>query len=591
MRETDTEPSRPAPYWRNWAELFEVIKLLRGPIVVSIAASAILFAPDQIREIYRIDAADRNWRDIGTGMVALAVMCTCFWWVSFRITHSLGRRQHPETRPGRILMATLPGVIAALPLFAAGFGLLASLTESNLQPDPTSPWAGKAEEISAQMAIGLKTGAGVFFVVAAMVLIATHIDRLVSVAVGFERRVQDSPRSFFSIYGFLVSLAIVIGATAAVIASPVTLPTVIGTLPLVALFFIALALMAGHLTFWHEWTRLPFFALLGIAALGFSALDLNDNHEIAAVTDPTKVASDADRNAILGDSWDSFAAWYKARPNRDQFKTTYPVYIVAAQGGGIYAAYHAAVLLARLQDLCPEFRNHLFAISSVSGGSLGAAVFASTVKALAAKPNAPASPDPFDEHLPCPSMEPSEVGDTPDVQGGPHEEAVNKILRLRLPLTVGGRHPVSRFHAAFPVVSYSHIRPRPLARAGLRGQLDSRGACRAKSIRRKRAQGMVADRARTGAADQYDRVRFRAQGCCRSVQHRRPKAGPQLSAAGHVDGQAAAALPRPRNIAQHCCRPQRALPVADASRLADDGLLRCLVWRADQDTPRRWRVF
>ena len=326
---------------------------------------------------------------------------------------------------------------------------------------PTSPWAGKAEEISAQMAIGLKTGAGVFFVVAAMVLIATHIDRLVSVAAAFERRVKDSPRSFFSIYGFLVTLAIVIGATTAVIASPVTLPTVIGTLPLVAFFFIALALMAGHLTFWHEWTRLPFFALLGIAALGFSALDLNDNHEIAAVTDPTKVASDADRNAILGDSWDSFAAWYKARPNRDQFKTTYPVYIVAAQGGGIYAAYHAAVLLARLQDLCPEFRNHLFAISSVSGGSLGAAVFASTVKALAAKPNAPASPDPFHEDLPCPSMEPSEVGPTPDVQGGPHEEAVNKIFAFDFlsPLVAGTLFPdfTQRF-LWFPIPMFDRAR-------------------------------------------------------------------------------------------------------------------------------------
>jgi hypothetical protein len=54
---------------------------------------------------------------------------------------------------------------------------------------------------------------------------------------------------------------------------------------------------------------------------------------------------------------------------------TYPVYVVAAEGGGIYAAFRTAIFLAALQDVCPRFSHHLFAISSVSGGSVGAAVF------------------------------------------------------------------------------------------------------------------------------------------------------------------------------------------------------------------------
>ena len=36
-------------------------------------------------------------------------------------------------------------------------------------------------------------------------------------------------------------------------------------------------------------------------------------------------------------------------------------------------------MLARIQDLCPSFAHHVFTISSVSGGSLGAAVFAGLV--------------------------------------------------------------------------------------------------------------------------------------------------------------------------------------------------------------------
>ena len=59
----------------------------------------------------------------------------------------------------------------------------------------------------------------------------------------------------------------------------------------------------------------------------------------------------------------------------------------------MYAAYHPALSLARLTDQCPEFAHHLFGISSVSGGSLGAAVFAELLRALpATAPNDPASP-------------------------------------------------------------------------------------------------------------------------------------------------------------------------------------------------------
>jgi hypothetical protein len=67
---------------------------------------------------------------------------------------------------------------------------------------------------------------------------------------------------------------------------------------------------------------------------------------------------------------------------------TYPVFIVTAQGGGIYAAYNAAVFLSRMEDLCPDFHNHVFAISSVSGGSIGAAAFAAALDAGGASPPA-----------------------------------------------------------------------------------------------------------------------------------------------------------------------------------------------------------
>ena len=84
----------------------------------------------------------------------------------------------------------------------------------------------------------------------------------------------------------------------------------------------------------------------------------------------------------------AFEAWLDSRGDINDYKgAPYPVYIVAAQGGGLLAAYHAAMVLSHLQDFCPRFAEHVFAVSGVSGRSLGAAVFASAVDRLPQKKN------------------------------------------------------------------------------------------------------------------------------------------------------------------------------------------------------------
>lgn len=77
---------------------------------------------------------------------------------------------------------------------------------------------------------------------------------------------------------------------------------------------------------------------------------------------------------------DAFRAWKDAGEPKSR------VTLVAAQGGGLFAGYHAAYDLAYRQDLSvkaladgvapgPTFADTLFAISGVSGGSFGAAAF------------------------------------------------------------------------------------------------------------------------------------------------------------------------------------------------------------------------
>lgn len=116
---------------------------------------------------------------------------------------------------------------------------------------------------------------------------------------------------------------------------------------------------------------IPLVAIILGAIVLFQWFGWNDNHDIR------EVASDS-RPLELEDA---FLAWYEERKALAP-EHPVPVVIVATQGGGIYAARHSATVLARLQDDCPVFAQNLFAISGVSGGSVGAAVFAAAVSDL-----------------------------------------------------------------------------------------------------------------------------------------------------------------------------------------------------------------
>lgn len=72
--------------------------------------------------------------------------------------------------------------------------------------------------------------------------------------------------------------------------------------------------------------------------------------------------------------------WLEARRPQIEKAESYPVFLVTAKGGGIRAAYWTASTLAALHDDRPDFPEHVFALSGVSGGSVGAAVFSAIVR-------------------------------------------------------------------------------------------------------------------------------------------------------------------------------------------------------------------
>jgi hypothetical protein len=116
--------------------------------------------------------------------------------------------------------------------------------------------------------------------------------------------------------------------------------------------------------------RFPVFTVLFLLAVLFSFS--NDNHAIRTLDQPPTQpwAARASVETALREWMKQQLAVPTARAD-----TPLPLFVVAAEGGGIRAAYWTANVLTAIQDRNPCFADQLFALSGVSGGSLGSAVF------------------------------------------------------------------------------------------------------------------------------------------------------------------------------------------------------------------------
>ena len=175
--------------------------------------------------------------------------------------------------------------------------------------------------------------------------------------------------------------------------SLIELPRALGVVAIFNIFLVVLTVFVTRLIWVHERYGVPVIVLLlGLAVL-FSWYNWNDNHSVDSVasTKPYRVHFRDATPTAEKVQWlpaEAFQEWIASRPDREAYARSgkrYPVFLVSAAGGGLYAAQHAATVLSRIQDHCPHFAQHIFTISGVSGGSLGAATFA-TIAQREAKP-------------------------------------------------------------------------------------------------------------------------------------------------------------------------------------------------------------
>lgn len=364
-----------------------------GPLLASLAGFLILILPPQSREIYLsiIESGDVLRGGFGVAAILLFSAALHSW------NSKLVNRRIDQLYPDHASLSvdrSLKGirsfkalVCAALPpagLLMALLAVVADLERARTQvresglywlPQTASEHELLAKLQSIQIHVALSG-----LIVAAVALIALfHLRRL---------------RQFDGLNG--LSWLICIGVVAAPLMERpllVEVSRVLGPLAVMGLAFITFTCFARVFLFLLRcaFAAITFGILQSSRVFGgprlFIALSIAATATVArlflALVElppplrpiPPPALSIADKELTA-----RFDEWLNVRGITEQSQGTrapYPVFIVAAEGGGIYATSSALKLLAALQDECTAFAEHVFAISAVSGGAIGASIFQS----------------------------------------------------------------------------------------------------------------------------------------------------------------------------------------------------------------------
>jgi hypothetical protein len=153
------------------------------------------------------------------------------------------------------------------------------------------------------------------------------------------------------------------------------------TLPLcvAAVFFPifgwALTLIAWRSAFPKRWQPV---AGIAVVAMGTAVAAISNGFPKSLIAATASTPASDER--ITAEA--HFLNWIRPRVRYATTDRPYPLIVVTADGGGLRAAYWSYNVLASLYDAFPSFFSQLYAVSSISGASLGAASFVAAVSAF-----------------------------------------------------------------------------------------------------------------------------------------------------------------------------------------------------------------
>jgi hypothetical protein len=319
-----------------------------------------------------IAADDYGWVAVRE-FVAVGVIAMVIWLGAFQLT-TASQLQTPNATDYVRIHRLAPVIIGALPLVAAIVGQFLSRPASpTIVEEVGSIYRIENQALAFERNVLWLLAIGFFILLLSFVAFAWWVGgktRLFDLS----RRANDS--YFLNLKFFALTIFGIALLTTVFVLFPDTLAQFVGTFGVIALFMVSVVGAMLHFALLTIRRGVPYIPIVFGVLFAVAAVSGSDDHELRPAVEAR--AGDARISAAT-----AFHDWL-AQPARMAEATRlgeYPVFIVTAQGGGIYAAQNAARFLARMQDLCPRFRQHLFAISAVSGGSIGAATFAAALHA------------------------------------------------------------------------------------------------------------------------------------------------------------------------------------------------------------------
>jgi len=405
---------------RNVAQVTRAVITFRGPFVISVISLIVLWQTPQIQEIYVVLAEDKSWIKIALAFVSLIAAAMMIWYVCHQLAlSSLPSKESSDPAPvERCLLSYFPVLLAILPLVGVACGLMQShtlLTQTGLQPNMEALAALKESGVLSSTPPALEVAATVIQDAAVLSENLVTAAVIVSLAAGvmiivlvlkiavFQRNEISSSFAASTLYPGSKLFRVMVGVTLFLVLvfsiqtvptfpaivpyiservfdSFVEVPRWFGALPILFLFLITVTYFTGVLTKLFDVTSIPALSLLLVAALLWSLADINDNHNIRFVA--TEQASHSGNGELHRqiENWYGSRRPYLVKYFKDP-KIPLHIYVVAAPGGGMYAANYVGLFLARMRDRCPRFAMHLFAVSGVSGGSVGGAMYAALADA------------------------------------------------------------------------------------------------------------------------------------------------------------------------------------------------------------------
>lgn len=149
---------------------------------------------------------------------------------------------------------------------------------------------------------------------------------------------------------------------------PIFFSDLLGPVPLIFAAFACYLMLGTIIIYVRKVTHMPILLLLVVAALLFSGI--NDNNEVAVIS------AEVEDNRSSMEQY--FEDWLEERISTPH--DTVHVVLGAAEGGGIRSAYWTYAVLRQLNEDYPKINEQLFAMSTVSGGSVGAGIYLSELK-------------------------------------------------------------------------------------------------------------------------------------------------------------------------------------------------------------------